>query len=110
MAQSAPLGEFEVAVLLAVLHLGDAAVGSAVREDIANRTGRAVARGAVYVTLDRLESKGLLASRLDDATPERGGHRRRYFKVTAVGLKRVRHALAMVERMRAGLEPILDKS
>jgi len=95
---------------MAVMHLGDAAVGSAVRDDIASRTGRAVARGAVYVTLDRLESKGLLASRLDDATPERGGHRRRYFKVTALGLKRVRHALTMVERMRAGLEPILDKA
>jgi DNA-binding PadR family transcriptional regulator len=109
MSASAPLGEFEVAVLMAVMHLGDAAVGSAVRDDIAKRTGRAVARGAVYVTLDRLESKGLLGSRLDDAAPERGGHRRRYFKVTAMGLKRVRHALAMVERMRAGLEPILDK-
>jgi DNA-binding PadR family transcriptional regulator len=109
MAASAPLGEFEVAVLMAVLHLGDAAVGVAVRDEIAGRTGRAVVRGAVYVTLDRLEDKGLLTSRLDDATPERGGHRRRYFKVTAVGLRRVRQALAMVERMRAGLEPILGR-
>lgn len=109
MPASAPLGEFEVAVLMAVLHLGDAAVGVAVRDEIARRTGRAVARGAVYVTLDRLEGKGLLSSRLDDATPERGGHRRRYFKVTAVGLRRVRQALAMVERMRAGLEPILER-
>jgi DNA-binding PadR family transcriptional regulator len=109
MPTSAPLGEFEVAVLMAVLHLGDAAVGVAVRDEIAHRTGRAVARGAVYVTLDRLETKGLLTSRMDDATPERGGHRRRYFKVTAVGLKRVRQALAMVERMRAGLEPILER-
>src|SRR6185312_1668935 len=82
MPTSAPLGEFEVAVLMAVLHLGDAAVGVAVRDEIAHRTGRTVARGAVYVTLDRLETKGLLTSRMDDATPERGGHRRRYFKVT----------------------------
>ena len=109
MPASAPLGEFEVAVLMAVLHLGEAAAGAAVRDEIARRTGRAVARGAVYVTLDRLEGKGLLISRLDDATPERGGHRRRYFKVTAVGVRRVRQALAMVERMRAGLEPILER-
>lgn len=109
MPASAPLGEFEVAVLMAVLHLGEAAAGAAVRDEIARRTGRAVARGAVYVTLDRLEGKGLLSSRLDDATPERGGHRRRYFKVTAVGVRRVRQALAMVERMRAGLEPILER-
>lgn len=109
MPASAPLGEFEVAVLMAVLHLGEAAAGVAVRDEIARRTGRAVARGAVYVTLDRLDGKGLLSSRLDDATPERGGHRRRYFKVTAVGVRRVRQALAMVERMRAGLEPILER-
>jgi DNA-binding PadR family transcriptional regulator len=109
MASSAPLGEFEVAVLMAVLHLGDSGVGVSVRDEIARRTGRTVARGAIYVTLDRLEAKGLVSSRLDDATPERGGHRRRYFKVTAVGLKRVRQALAMVERMRSGLEPILER-
>ena len=95
---------------MAVLHLGNDAVGAAVREDIVHRTGRDVARGAVYVTLDRLESKGFLGSRLDAATPERGGHPRRFFKVTALGLKAVRHALAMVERMRSGLEPILNKS
>ena len=57
--------------------------------------------------LDRLEQKGLVASRLDQATPERGGHPRRYFKVTALGLKRVRHAVAMLDKMRAGLDPIL---
>lgn len=107
MAASGPLGEFEVTVLMAVLHLGDSAVGAAVREEIAGRTGRAVNRGAVYVTLDRLVDKGLLASRLDKATPERGGHPRRFFKVTPLGLKRVRYALTMVEQMRAGLEPLL---
>jgi PadR family transcriptional regulator PadR len=107
---AAPVGEFEATVLMAVLHLSNDAVGAAVREDIARRTGRAVARGAVYVTLDRLESKGLLTSRLDASTPERGGHPRRFFRVTALGLKAVRHALAMVERMRSGLEPILGRS
>jgi PadR family transcriptional regulator PadR len=112
MAPPGPLGEFEVIVVMAALHLGEAAAGTAVREEIARRTGRAVARGAVYVTLDRLEAKGLLVSRLDKATPERGGHPRRFFKVTALGLKHVRHALTTVERMRAGLEPLLalDKS
>jgi PadR family transcriptional regulator PadR len=113
MTSAAPLGEFEVTVLMAVLHLSDAAAGTMVRNEIARRTGRAVARGAVYVTLDRLETKGLLTSRLDKATPERGGHPRRFFKVTELGLKRVRQALTMVERMRAGLEPLLalgDKS
>lgn len=110
MTAGAPLGEFEVTVLLAVLHLGEGAVGTAVRDEIARRTGRMVARGAVYVTLDRLEEKGLAASRLDDASPERGGHPRRYFRVTGAGLRSVRHSLAMLERMRAGLEPLLDRA
>jgi PadR family transcriptional regulator, regulatory protein PadR len=109
MASLGPLGEFEAIVVMAVLHLGETAAGTAVREDIARRTGRAVARGAVYVTLDRLEAKGLLVSRLDKATPERGGHPRRFFKVTALGLKQVRQALTTVERMRAGLEPLLAR-
>jgi PadR family transcriptional regulator PadR len=109
MASLSPLGEFEVIVIMAVLHLGETAAGAAVHEEIGRRTGRTVARGAVYVTLDRLDAKGLLSSRLDKATPERGGHPRRFFKVTALGLKKVRQALTTVERMRAGLEPLFAR-
>jgi PadR family transcriptional regulator len=109
MRSPAPLGEFEVTVLLAVMHLADAGTGAGILDEIQQRTGRAVVRGAVYVTLDRLEDKGLVASRLDRGTPERGGHPRRFFKVTTPGLGALRHSLAMLERMRAGLEPLLDK-
>jgi PadR family transcriptional regulator len=109
MPVQAPLGEFEVTVLMAVLHLDESGVGTTVRDEIQRRTGRTVARGAVYVTLDRLEHKGLLTSRLDDASPERGGHPRRFFKVSAAGLKSLRHSLDMSARMRAGLEPLLGK-
>jgi PadR family transcriptional regulator PadR len=87
MAPPGPLGEFEVIVVMAEVHLGETGAGAAVREEIARRTERAVARGAIYVTLDRLEAKGLLTSRLDKATPKRGGHPRRFFKVTALGLR-----------------------
>jgi DNA-binding PadR family transcriptional regulator len=109
MPAPSPLGEFEVTILMAVLHLGDAATGAAVLDEIQRRTDRATGRGAVYVTLDRLEQKGLVASRMDQAAPERGGHPRRFFKATALGLKRVRHAVAMLDKMRAGLEPILEQ-
>src|SRR6476646_9125537 len=102
MAANPPLGEFEVTVLLAVLQLDDHGVGTSIREEIQRRTGRKVARGAVYVTLDRLEDKGLLASRLDAATPERGGHPRRFFTVTGTGLTQLRHSLA-------GLESVLGR-
>ena len=67
------LGEFEHIVLLAVLRLGDDAYGASVRREIETRTGRALTVGALYRTLDRLELKGYVASRVGDPTPERGG-------------------------------------
>jgi len=103
----AALGEFEVLVLMAVLHLGADASGTKVRDEIETRTGRPVARGSVYITLDRLEDKKLLASKLADGAPERGGHPRRSFKVTAAGLKGVRQSVGALARMQKGLEPVL---
>lgn len=100
-----PIGEFEMLVLLAVLQVGDDAYAPAVRTEIERRARRPVARGAVYVTLDRLESKGLVVSRVEEATA-RG---RRYYRLTPQGLRSVRRALAAVERMRVGLEPLLEK-
>jgi DNA-binding PadR family transcriptional regulator len=105
-----PLGEFEVVVLLAVLHVlerGDAAYGSSVRDEIESRGGRPVARGAVYITLDRLEEKGLLSSRQASGPPVRGNRPRRLFKVTAAGIRGLRQSLGLVARMQSGLEPIL---
>jgi DNA-binding PadR family transcriptional regulator len=103
------LGEFEVLVLLAVLQLDGAAYPPAVREEIERRTMRQVARGAVYVTLDRLEAKRLLVAQTTAAEPT-AGRRRRHYKVSAKGLRAVRRALSAVENMRAGLEPMLDES
>lgn len=105
---AAPLGEFEVLVLLAVLHLGDTAYPPAIRADIERRARRAVARGAVYVTLDRLEAKGLLASRTGGNASDTVGRPRRCFRVPPKGLRAVRRALAAVQRMRSGLELLLD--
>lgn len=104
----APLGEFEVVVLMAVLHLGQDANGSAVRSEIERRLGRRVSRGSVYVTLDRLEEKALLSSRLVEAPTVRGGARR-LFRVSAAGVKAVKHALATVSRMHQGLEDLLGQ-
>jgi PadR family transcriptional regulator PadR len=102
----APLGEFEVVVLMAVLRLTTEANGSAVRQEIERRTNRPVSRGSVYVTLDRLEEKGLLSSRLVDAPTVRGGTRR-LFRVTPTGIKAVKNAVATIVRMHEGLEPLL---
>jgi DNA-binding PadR family transcriptional regulator len=103
----APLGEFEVVVLMAVLHLRDDAYGSSIRDDIEGRAGRPVTRGAVYITLDRLEEKGLLSSKLGGATPGRGGRPKRLFRVTAAGVKAIKQSVAALVRMHRGLEPIL---
>ncbi len=105
------LGEFEIVVLLAVLYLIEAeqpAYGSTIRDAIAIRANRSVARGAIYVTLDRLESKGLLASRIGDASALRDDRPKRLFKLTSSGLKSVRHAVGLVNRMQQGLEPVLQ--
>ena len=74
-------GDFEQQVLLAVWRLDDRAYGAAVRDLIEARAGRSVAHGAVYVTLVRLEKKGLLRSHLSDPTPVRGGKAKRYFVI-----------------------------
>ena len=104
-----PLGEFEVVVLMAVLQLGAAANGSAVRDEIERRTKRKASRGSVYVTLDRLEEKGLLTSQVREAPTVRGGTTR-LFRVSATGVKAVKHSVDTLASMKAGLELFLEQS
>jgi DNA-binding PadR family transcriptional regulator len=107
---AAALGEFEVVILLAVLHAAPEAYGTAIRDDISRRSGREPSRGSVYVTLDRLEAKGYLRSTVGDPAPERGGRARRFYQVTRRGLAALRGSLAIVSSMRKGLESVLDPS
>jgi DNA-binding PadR family transcriptional regulator len=93
------LGQFELIVALAVLRVGSDAYGVPISEEIESRLGRDVAVGSVYATLDRLESKGLLTSRMGDPTPERGGRRKRYFQVTADGLETIRETRQVLDQM-----------
>jgi DNA-binding PadR family transcriptional regulator len=99
------LGEFEHIVLLAVLRLADDAYGVSIRREITLRTQRELTVGSLYSTLDRLESKGLLRSRTGDPTPERGGRSKRYFRVTAAGLRMLRESRQVINAMWEGLEP-----
>jgi DNA-binding PadR family transcriptional regulator len=111
MAPKPPyLGEFEYAVLLSAMHLADEAYAVPIRELIEERTGRPVARGALYTALERLESKGCLRSRMGDPTPERGGRARRYFSVTQSGLRALRNTHASFARLTKGLETVLEES
>ena len=104
------LGEFEYAVLLAVMHLNEDAYAVPIRELIEERTGRPVARGALYTALERLESKACLRSRMGDPTPERGGRARRYFSLTPLGLRALRTTHAALARLSEGLEAVLEEA
>ena len=93
------LGEFEHMVLLAILHLGDGVYGVPIVDEIQRRTGRTVAPAAVYITLRRLEQKGLLTSWMSDSTPERGGKSRRCVKVNHAGLEILRESRKLLDSM-----------
>ena len=102
------LGEFEQLLLLALLRLGDEAYGVRIRQAIERGAGRPVSAGAVYTALDRLERQGLVSSRLGDPTPERGGKRKRYYRLEADGASALKQAQAALARMAKGLAPKLE--
>jgi DNA-binding PadR family transcriptional regulator len=97
------LGEFEQLLLLAILRLGDDAYGVTIRAELADRAGRSVAPGAMYTALERLETKGLITSRMSDPTPQRGGRAKRLVTVTAAGVEALNRALVAYDRLLAGL-------
>ena len=104
------LGEFEQAILLAVVRLGEGAYGRAIRHELENRIGRRVSHGAAYVTLDRMQAKGLLESWLADPADGRGGRRKRYFRVTEIGVKALRESRQALMNLWDGVEDILEES
>jgi PadR family transcriptional regulator, regulatory protein PadR len=103
MSATPALGEFEQVVLLAILRLADNAYGVTIRREITTCTEREPAPGALYTTLDRLEEKGLVTSKYGDPTPERGGRAKRYFTVTARGVRAVARAQRAYQRLLKGL-------
>src|SRR5471032_421917 len=97
------LGEFEHIVVLALLRLEERAYGVTVRQEIELRTRREVSIGAVYATLDRLETKGYVKSLRGDPTPERGGRSKRFFRVSGKGLEAVNRTQRALQKMTQGL-------
>jgi len=101
-------GELEQMVLLAILRLKGRGYGTAILRELKIRGSRTVSPGALYATVDRLESKGLIASRLGDPTPGRGGKRRRYVTVTRRGVAALRAARRAWARMSDGLKEVTE--
>ena len=98
------LGEFEQLILLAILRLRDEAYGVTIRAELADRADRHVAPGALYTALERLETKGLITSRMSDPTPQRGGRAKRYVSLTAAGKKSLARAVRAYDRLLDGLD------
>ena len=99
------LGEFEHMVLAAILRLGDGAYGTAIIREIHEETGRQVPSGSLSVTLDRLETKGHLTSRMGEADANRGGRPKRFVAVTETGFQAVKESRAAMLNLWSGLEP-----
>lgn len=108
MSREGYLGEFEQMLLLATMRLGDDAYGMRLMEELETRVGRRVSRGAVYVTLDRMEGKGWIASETSAARAERGGRPRRLVSVTPEGLEALRKSRSALLDLWDGLEEALD--
>lgn len=104
--RKAALGELETLILLAVLRLDGEASVRRIREEIGECGGRSLSRGATYATVSRLERKGFLSLHVDHAGS--GGRADHRFEVTKEGLQTLRVAQAHLDRMRAGLESILE--
>jgi DNA-binding PadR family transcriptional regulator len=98
------LGEFEHLVLLSVLRLDDRAYAVAIRDEILAHTGRDVSRGSIYITLDRLETKGYLTSWFADPTPERGGRAKRYYALRPRALDALKESRRALVSLWHGLE------
>jgi PadR family transcriptional regulator PadR len=98
------LGDFEQLVLLALMRQGTDAYGVSIATEIGDRAGREVSIGAVYKALDRLETKGFVASEVGEPTPERGGRRKKFFRLLPAGQRALRASLAALARMSDGLE------
>ena len=101
------MGEFEQAVLLAILHLGQPAYGMEVRSVIESRTGRDVSIGAVYTTLERLRRKGYVSSQVGEGTPDRGGRAKKFYEVEPAGRAALRMSWEFSRRMWGSLPAAL---
>jgi len=97
------LGEFEYLLLAAATKLGDDAYGAAIRQEMEVATGRRCSIGALYTTLDRLEAKGFIQTRMGDPTPQRGGRPKRMVLITGEGVREATEFFDAVTRASRGV-------
>ena len=104
------LGEFEYLLITAAVGLGDKAYGAAIREEIEAATGRPCSIGALYTTIDRLETKGLVKTWMGEATPQRGGRAKRMIRVTTKGVQAAKDFYDVVTRVSRGASWVVNRA
>ena len=97
------MGEFEYLILAAAAKLGDEAYGAVIRTEVEQATGEPCSIGALYTTLDRLEGKGLIKTRMGDPTPQRGGRAKRMVRITAAGVEAASEFYAAIAKLSQGV-------
>jgi PadR family transcriptional regulator, regulatory protein PadR len=97
------MGEFEYSILSAAARLGEETYGTAIRDTIQQATQRRCSIGALYTTLNRLETKGLIKTRMGDPTPERGGRSKRLVRITAKGVEAASEFYEAIQRLSRGV-------
>ena len=110
MTDRSYLGEFEMMILLSVIHLGEEAYGVPISRELEAQRGRDVSVGGVYAALERMEGKGLVSSSLGDPTPERGGKAKRFFRITKEGLRQVHETRRVLTRLWRSLPELKGES
>ena len=101
MAKS--LGEFEQLILLALVRLGRKAYGVSMRKEIEARTGRVISAGAIYTALERMENRGFVSSRLGDATPQRRGRPKKFYRLEPAGAEALDRSYSAFAQMAKGM-------
>jgi PadR family transcriptional regulator, regulatory protein PadR len=107
-ASSLYLGEFEMLIMLAIVRLGDEAYGVTIRDELEREISRDVTVGAIYKTLGRLQDKGYVSARVGDPTPQRGGRRKKHYRLEPLGNRALRQACGNLRRLTRGLGKALE--
>ena len=107
-ADDVRLGDFEQIVLFALVRLKGEAHGVAIGEEIEMKTGRHASPGAVYTALDRMEAKGLVDTWIGESVPERGGRRRKVYRLLPAGARALQRSYGALRNMATGVAPLLD--
>jgi|SRR5687767_3502114 PadR family transcriptional regulator, regulatory protein PadR len=110
MTDTPPIGELEQLILLAILRLGPEAYGLSIARELEAQTGRRLSRGALYTSLDRLESKGYLRWKLEPGGPERQALPKRVYAVLPRGIAALRSSQRILRRMWRGLDRVLKEN